>query len=557
MLTHLSINSLTLVDQLELEFDPGMSVITGETGAGKSILLGALGLALGDRADSTLIAPGADKAEINATFDLASHNRALTWLHERELEDGEECILRRVVSRDGRSRAFINGSTITLSELRTLSEMLLDVHSQHEHQSLLKRDTHRRLLDEFGGLTEVTAEVDGKFNLAEQIRLELEQRRHDAEEESARVQLLSYQAEELTNLSVTVGETTELEAAQKLLNSAEDVQSRLQQVLQLCEGDEANDAASMISRAISLLDGIEDESVRTVRDMLATAAIQIDEAVHDLHGATDRFAADPQKLQEVENRLSSIYDASRKHRVTPDELPALSESIQAELDNILNAGEQLNELQTRLDEAKSAYMTIAEKLSMSRKKTAELLQSEVTKALQALGMTGAEFTVSVTDSDSHAHGINDIEFQITTIPGKAPGSLSRIASGGELSRISLAIQVITATSANTPTLVFDEVDVGVGGATAEVVGGLLRKLGGTAQIICVTHLPQVAAQGHHHYVVTKSTTVESASTMVTKLNEEEKVDEIARMLGGIEKTEQSVAHAKDMVSRTAESTGNP
>lgn len=547
MLTHLSISSLTLVDQLELEFDPGMSVITGETGAGKSILLGALGLALGDRADSGLIAQGAKKAEVNATFDLTHHDRALEWLKERELDEGEECILRRVVSKDGRSRAFINGSSINLGELRTLSEMLLDVHSQHEHQSLLKRETHRRLLDEFGGLGDVVAEVKARFQTAQNIREALNRRRQDAEEESARVQLLSYQADELEKLAVTEGETAELETEQKLLNSADDVQTRLQQVLQLCQDDDDQSAASLVNRAISLLDGIEDESVQSVRDILNTARIQIDEAIHDLNTATDRFSADPARLNEVENRLSGIYEAARKHRVQPDELPALTEQIQLEIHNILNAEEQLEEMQEQLNEAEAEYANMAEKLSQARSKTADLLQSEVTAALQELGMSGAQFSASVIESEPHSHGINDIEFQIATIPGTEPDALSRIASGGELSRISLAIQVITATSSNTPTLIFDEVDVGVGGATAEVVGTLLRKLGARAQIVCVTHLPQVAAQGHHHYVVSKSTTSDSASTNVVRLNEEEKIDEIARMLGGVEKTEQSLAHAEKML----------
>lgn len=550
MLTHLSINSLTLVDQLELEFDAGMSVITGETGAGKSILLGALGLALGDRADYSLVSEGSSKAVVNATFELTNHQRALTWLRERDLDDGEECILRRVVSKDGRSRAFINGSAINLSELKTLSEMLLDIHGQHEHQSLLKKETHRQLLDEFGGLQDVVADVRTRHQQMQSIAQALEQRRQDAEEETARVQLLSYQAEELSALSATEGETQSLESELKILNSADDVQSRLQQVLTICQGDDDQNAAHQISRAISLLDGIEDEDVQSVKEMLATAAIQIDEATNDLYGATDRFSANPERLREVENRLGGLYEGARKHKVQPDELPALTLKIQAELDNILNAEAQLDELQTQLSAAKKEFLVIAEKLSQARKKTADLLQSEVTAALQDLGMNGSDFKASVIDLDEpNPHGTDDIEFRIATIPGKAPDALSRIASGGELSRISLAIQVIAATTSNTPTLVFDEVDVGIGGATAEVVGGLLRKLGATAQIVCVTHLPQVAAQGHHHYVVDKSTTDDSASTTVTRLNEEQKVDEIARMLGGVEKTEASLAHAESMLHK--------
>ena len=549
MLTHLSVNSLTLADQLELEFDQGMSVITGETGAGKSILLGALGLALGERADSSLIAPGGDKAEVNATFDLGNHERALNWLLERELDEGQECILRRVVSKDGRSRAFINGSSINLSELRVLGEMLLDVHSQHEHQSLLKRETHRRLLDGFGGLGDVVSQVGDSFKEAQRIRRALVQGREDAGEASERVQLLSYQAEELANLAVKPRETEALEAEQKILSSADDVQSRLEQILALCRGDDEQNAAGLIAKALSLLDGIDDESIKPVREMLMTAGIQIDEAIHDLNSSAERFTADPARLREVEDRLSRIYDAARRHRVQPDELPELAEQIQGELDNILNAGEQLATLESELNEAETSYQTIAEQLSQSRMKTALLLQTEVTAVLQDLGMNGADFLVSVeTGPDSSVHGINSVEFRIATIPGTEPGPLSGIASGGELSRISLAIQVITATSANTPTLVFDEVDVGVGGATAEVVGNLLRKLGGTAQVICVTHLPQVAAQGHHHYVVVKSTTSDGASMVVTPLGEEEKIDEIARMLGGVKKTKQSIAHAQEMLS---------
>ena len=549
MLTHLSIRALTLVDRLDLEFDQGMSVITGETGAGKSILLGALGLALGDRADSSLIAPDGDKAEVNATFDLGNHQHALNWLLERELDEGRECILRRVVSGDGRSRAFVNGSAINLSELRTLGEMLLDVHNQHEHQSLLKTGVHRRLLDEFGNLGGLVSKVGDSFRAAQEIRQTLKQRREDAEEASARVQLLSYQAEELANLAVAPGETETLEAEQKLLSSADDIQARLQQVLALCQGDDEQNAASQVARAVSLLNGIDDESIQPVRELLTTAGIQIDEAIHDLNSSAERFTADPARLQQVETRLSQIYDAARKHRVQPDELPSLAEQIQGELDGILNAEEQLAALQARLDEAEASYQTIAGELAQSRTKTAQLLQTRVTAALQELGMHGADFLVSVEqDSEPSVHGINRVEFRIATLPGAEPGALSRIASGGELSRISLAIQVITATSANTPTLVFDEVDVGVGGATAEVVGNLLRKLGARAQVICVTHLPQVAAQGHHHYMVIKSTTSDSASMVVTRLDEEAKVDEIARMLGGIEKTEQSVAHAQKMLS---------
>jgi DNA repair protein RecN (Recombination protein N) len=548
MLNHLSIQSLPLVDHLDLEFHPGMSVITGETGAGKSILLGALGLALGDRADSSFIAAGAAKAEISASFDLANNKDALAWLHNKDLGDGDQCILRRVISKDGRSRAFINGSSITLGELKNLSEMLLDIHSQHEHQSLLKKETHRRLLDEFGGLGDVVAQVGDLFDELDLLSKALNQLKADTQEQSARMQLLSYQAEELTTLAIQPGETEALEDEQKRLSSADIVRGKLDEVALLCNQENEASASSFASRALKLLEGITDEAITPIRELLSTAVIQIDEAMSDLGMTIDKFDSDPSRLQEVEQRLGSIYDTARKHRVQPGELVQLTMHIQAELDDMVHADTKISELDEQVRKVEANYKKQAMKLNQSRCKTAELLETDVIAQLAGLGMEGAVFVASIAETQTPGRsGMDNIEFLISTIPGKEPDSLARIASGGELSRISLAIQVITAKTSNTPTLVFDEVDVGVSGATAEVVGALLRQLGRDAQIICVTHLPQVAAQGHHHYVVTKSTTTKSARANVTRLSEEEKIDEIARMLGGIEKTDQSVAHAQAMI----------
>ncbi len=549
VLTHLSIKSLTLVDQLELEFNKGMSVITGETGAGKSILLGALGLALGDRADSSLIATGAAKTEINAIFDLRGHTEALAWLAERELIDGDQCILRRIVSRDGRSRAFVNGSSTTLQELKTLSEMLLDIHSQHEHQSLLKKDTHERMLDEFGGLTAQVAVVKTLFKSLSEARDKLSRTQADAEEQSARVQLLSYQAEELATLAIQPGETAQLESEQKRLSSADEIQEKLTEALALCSRDTDTSASTQLSRTLKLISDIEDSAIKPIVEMLSSALIQLDEATSDLLSVSEKLESNPVRQELVEDRLSDIYEIARKHKIQPDELTALTNRIQGELDQITNAATIIKELEQQVATAENEYRVLAEKLTKSRLEKVKRLQSEVTKGLQGLGMDGAKFNVSLGVSPNWSStGMDDVEFRISTIPGSEPGSLAKIASGGELSRISLAIQVITARTSRTPTLIFDEVDVGVGGATAEVVGSLLRKLGGHAQIICVTHLPQVAAQGHQHYVVAKSTTKKSATTSVVQLTEAEKVDEIARMLGGVEKTELSLAHAEAMLS---------
>lgn len=526
-----------------------MSVITGETGAGKSILLGALGLALGDRADSSLIALGAAKTEVNAIFDLKGHAQALAWLTERELIDGDQCILRRVVSRDGRSRAFVNGSSTTLQELKTLSEMLLDIHSQHEHQSLLKKETHERMLDEFGGLTPMVSEVRTLFKTLSTARDKLLKTRRDAEEQSARVQLLSYQAEELATLAIQPNETTRLEHELKQLSSSGEIQEKLAEALALCNRENDSGASTQLTRTLRLISDIEDHAIRPIVEMLGSALIQLDEATSDLLSVSEKFESNPTKQREVEARLSEIYEIARKHKIQPGELATLTNRIQSELDQILNAETTIKELEQQVAIAEAEYLSLAEKLTQSRLIKANRLQPEVTKGLQGLGMNGAKFEVSLQGSGNWSQtGMDDIEFRISTIPGAQPGSLAKIASGGELSRISLAIQVITARTSRTPTLIFDEIDVGVGGATAEVVGSLLRKLGEHAQIICVTHLPQVAAQGHQHYVVAKSTTKKGASTTVVQLSEEEKIDEIARMLGGVEKTELSLAHAEAMLS---------
>ncbi len=547
MLTHLSIRSLTLVDQLELEFSGGMSAITGETGAGKSILLGALGLALGDRADASMIAPDANRTEINASFEIDDNEDARAWLKERELLEDSECILRRVVSKDGRSRAFINGTTTTLAELRKLAQMLLDIHSQHEHQSLLRKETHRRLLDEYAGLTSDVEEVTALFDDISELKSTLDSLQSNADEQSAKVQLLSYQVEELNELAITAGETVELADEQKHLANADESHRLLTEALALCHADSDGAASSQLSRALLILEKLADERITGIKDLIASASIQLDEAMRDLDGTLDQFAADPERLQQVENRLSAIYEAARKHKVQPDELEALCTTLQSELDDIVNADEKIETLKTEIAAIETTYLEKATKLGKARRKAAKKLQDEVSEQLQNLGMNGANFSVCLNNSTPSRFGTDDIEFRVSTLPGSDPGALSKIASGGELSRISLAIQVITARTSRTSTLVFDEVDVGVGGATAEVVGALLRRLGQDAQVICVTHLPQVAAQSHHHYVVEKTTDEQSASTTVNRLSAEQKVDEIARMLGGVRRTDESIAHAESMI----------
>ncbi|MEX0943189.1 MAG: DNA repair protein RecN [Pseudomonadales bacterium] len=550
MLTHLLVKDVALVDHLELTLEAGMSVITGETGAGKSIMLDALGLALGDRAESGLIAKGADKAEIHASFDISGNESARRWLQSRELDHADgECILRRIVTKDGRSRGFINGAPVTVGDLKSLGDMLIDIHSQHEHQSLLKKDTHRRLLDEFGKQTALALKVEELSERYHSNRRALEALIATNDEQSSRLQLLSYQAEELAILNTTTEEAGILESEQKLLANAESILGACSEATTLLFEGENDNALALISRALQLVSSIDHDRIGPIVEMLDSSRIQLQEAVSDLTRFGDDVELDPKRLEEVETRLTEIYDLARKHRISPTEIPALQERISSELQQLGNADAEIERLQSETEGVRAEYTAAADTLSRGRAKASRQLKESVRTQLTDLGMQGAVFDIALTGREipgPNPRGHEDVEFLISTNPGAAPRPLNRIASGGELSRISLAIDVVTADTSNVPTLVFDEVDAGIGGATAEVVGSLLRELGTKAQIICVTHLAQVAAQGHQHFLVTKSSDKNSAQTRISLLRAKDRVTEIARMLGGLEVTEQSLAHAKEM-----------
>jgi len=550
MLTHLTISNFALVQHLDLHFERAMSVVTGETGAGKSIMLDALALTLGDRADINLIASGKDKAEIHSTFDLAGIESALSWLNERELVDDDDIvIMRRVITRDGRSRGFINGVPSRLSDMKLLGNLLIDIHSQHEHQSLLKKDTHRRLLDEYGNLKTDADKLKILFSKYKDCQSHLKLLTGNNKEQSARLQLLTYQAAELAELDLQDGETGLLEVEQKQLASAETTVQQCQEALLLCQSDQEADVLASLAKAIGLVTSIDDERLQPIIDLMSSGLIQIEEASNDLEHYLQACEINPNRLLEVEKRLDSIYGIARKHRIDPAQIPELAISVSLELASIGGIEGDMDRLTIELESLRSDYLKLASKLGKSRRKAASILEKEVSKTLEELGMSGAKFQISLTSlaaGEPSANGLEDIEFQISTNPGQEPGALSKIASGGELSRISLAIQVVTANTSSVPTLVFDEVDVGIGGATAEVVGRLLRELGKKTQIICVTHLAQVAAQGHHHLQVNKREDESGPNTFIVNLSEEEKVAEIARMLGGIELTDQSLAHAQEM-----------
>ncbi len=552
MLTHLTINNFTLVDHLELELKPGMTVITGETGAGKSILLDALGQTLGDRADSDRVRAGAARADISASFDIRQIAGAREWLASHDLlqdETPHECLLRRVVGSDGKSKAYINGQPATLQQLRTLGEMLIDIHSQHEHQSLLVKDTHRRLVDEFAGQAELARQVRQAFR-EWQSRLEhYIHLRDNAAEVSARFQLLSYQANELDQLNLQPGELARLEAEQRSLANAEDILRGSQQLAAFC-GDEEQGLGINLHRALHVLRNLPEKSaaLRSAEELLASAQIQVEEAQREIEHHIDQFTLDPERLVQVEERLSAIYDLARKHRIRPEELPDFVARLNAELEQLEGGDARLDQLAQQVEQAERSYRQLAEQLSAKRGKAGTGLARQVNERLKSLAMENAKLSVSLIPLDKPgAQGLDDVEFLISTNPGQAPRPLAKVASGGELSRISLAIQVVTAQTSATPTLVFDEVDVGIGGATGEVVGRLLRQLGDKGQVICVTHLAQVASQGHQHLQVSKTANKKSTESTLVELSGDAKVEEIARMLGGIKVTEQSLAHAREML----------
>lgn len=560
MLQQLSIQNYATVDTLEIEFKAGMSVITGETGAGKSIMLGALGLTLGDRADKGIVRSGAHKTDISAEFDIAKIPAAKKWLAENDLEmdpDADSCLLRRVINSDGRSKGYINGSPVTMASLKSLGEMLLDIHSQHEHQSLLHRGTHQRLLDDYCVAPKPLAEMQALVKQWQKNAQMIEQLSSRSQEDSAQTQLLSYQLNELEELEIGDDEAAQLEAEFKTLNHADDTIASVQTALALCggggDGDDERDAKAALHQALTALRELPEKNPRigNIVELLESAAIQLDEAVSDLRGFADDFEADPERLEQVNERLGVLHAIARKHKVKPGDLTAVINELREQLDRIENSDAELEKLHKADKQLRDEYLKLAGEIGKQRKKGAGKLAKQVNAQLKQLGMPHASLEVQLQPNEKDrpsSNGLEIVEFLVSTNPGQAAKPLIKIASGGELSRISLAIQVITAQTSHVPSLVFDEVDVGIGGGVAKVVGQLLRQLAERTQILCVTHQAPVAGQGHHHYFVSKYTEAGSTLTQIAELAETEKVREVARMLGGEELSDESLAHAEKMVA---------
>ncbi len=555
MLRFLNIQDFVIIDRMEMEFVPGFTVLTGETGAGKSILIDALSLALGERGDAGEVRNGCKRAEISAEFDVSESPELVDWLHENDLEghgdDNSVCLMRRVIELGGRSRSFINGRPVTLQQLRTAGEKLVDIHGQHEHQSLLRSEAQRDLLDAFSGSRELAQAVSTGYRCWQS----LQQRRMAWEQNAATFvqerEQLELQNRELTTLNFSPDKWLTLKSDHSRLSHSASLLEAAQACLAIMsEGESAS--LTQINSVTSRLKGLlqYDANLKGVLDMLESAQIQLQEAVYELGHYQQRLDLDPQSLQEMEERLSEVHAAARKYHVVPDELPNLLKTVTERLEEFSQGG-NCEAIAKEEAIARDVYLKLAKKLSVVRDGAARKLTQQVTSAMQTLAMEGGKFAVTqIPLEQGSAHGMEQIEFQVSPHQGLPLRPLAKVASGGELSRISLAIQVITSKVGVVPTLIFDEVDAGIGGRIAEIVGGLLKKLGAERQVMCVTHLAQVASAGDQQWQVAKSgdpTNGGNILSRITVLKNQERVEEIARMLGGVKITETTRKHAAEML----------
>ena len=553
MLMNLQVRDFAIVDQIDIEFESGMTVLTGETGAGKSILVDSLGLVLGERGSAQLVRNGARRAEFAAEFDVSALPAVTAWLEEQALDLDGECLLRRVINAEGRSRAFINGNSVPISQLKAIGELLLDIHGQHFHQSLGKPAIQRDLLDHFGGLLDQRADVATRYIEWRSLAERLEELTSAEADRASRLDLLSFQLQELDSLGLAAGEVDALSTErQKLQNSgklAEGVATALDEIFDSDTGN-ANSLVADALRAIEALAEI-DEALGPAVEMLNGASIQLTEAADSLRRYSETLDMDPARRDWVEERLDAIQTISRKHRVSREELPDLADRLRTEHDDLSHAEERGKELEEQANAARDTFLKQARKLSRARAKAAVTFQDAVTQAMHGLGMPGGEFRVSLealSEDAGRPWGLDRIEFLISANPGQPAQSLAKIASGGELSRMSLAIQVIASDGSAIPTMVFDEVDSGVGGGVAEMVGRRLQELGAHRQVLCVTHLPQVASLADQHFRISKVSDGKSTRTRVHPLGKDERTEELARMLGGVEITRKTLEHAAEMLA---------
>ena len=555
MLQTISLRDFVIVDQLELDFASGFTVLTGETGAGKSILLDALGLVLGERADSSQIREGSNRAEISATFRVEPELIASfgQWLDEQGFpseDEGQTLLLKRTVESNGRSRAFINGSVATLTQLREAGDQLVDIHGQHAHQLLLKSGAQRELLDRHAGLLPLASDVAQAYKTLSDSRRRLAQAENAGQDIERERERLEWQLEELTELSPQEGEWTLIQSEHARLANGAKLIGGCQEAIQiLSEADNSLESSlSRVSGNISAL-AEHDVALKDVSESLESAHIQLDEAIHGLNRYLQKIDLDPARLEQVEERMQALHGAAKKYRADVDTLPQLLLETADRLD-ALTASQNIEALREKVKQEEAAYLKLAKQLSEKRRKAAIDLGNQVTNAMQDLSMAGGRLEIALSPlQEGGSHGLEQVEFLVAGHAGSTPRSLAKVASGGELARISLAISVITSKASFTPTLIFDEVDAGIGGAVAETVGRLLHQLGQSHQILCVTHLPQVAAQGNHHLKVSKSQAGDKTVSQVQALGRSERVEEIARMLGGATITDTTRRHARELLEQ--------
>ena len=554
MLTQLTINNFAIVRQLEIELAKGMSVITGETGAGKSIAIDALGLCLGQRIETSMVREGQERAEICATFFIEPTNPAYQWLQEQELQDPDnpsDCILRRVINADGRSKAFINSTPVSASQLKEIGQYLIHINGQHASQLLLKNDYQLQLVDTFAHHNDLLAQMREDYRAWKNLQTQVKNFQQKVAENEAKKQLLQYQVEELDEFALRPNEYLELEEDQRRLSNSEQLTQLSQSALQLLSENETVSIDSMLYRATQYIDELSELDPRyvSVQTMLNDALIQVQEATSEVQHLSSHIEQDPMLLQEIEQRLGQALQLARKHNVKPEELVEWHQKLKAELTALLDFSESEERL---IQEEKAAFEKMqhtAKQLHESRSQAAEKLAQQVTHSIKGLAMENAEFFIEVSADLTKvaANGADNIVFTLRSNLGQQAQPLAKVASGGELSRISLAIQVLTSDQSAIPTLIFDEVDVGISGKTASVVGKLLRQLGDKCQVLCVTHLPQVACHGHHQFNVEKFTVDDKTETKMTALSQEERVPAIARLLGGSEITDLALANAQEML----------
>ncbi|MDZ7643778.1 MAG: DNA repair protein RecN [Woeseiaceae bacterium] len=557
MLTSLQVRNFAIIDRVEVEFDAAMTVLTGETGAGKSILVDALSLVLGERGGTGLVRDGAGRAEFTAEFDVREHAGARAWLAEQALDADDDCVLRRVVNADGRSHAFINGTKVTLQNLKALGETLVDIHGQHFHQSLGRRDVQRDLLDHFGELGDQRKALAEAYASWRSRAAELHELATANEDRASRVDLLEFQLGELDALDLADGELDALQQERRRLRMSGKIADSLAMALQLVYDAEPDNAQNLLARAEQTLEPVAefDAQLAEALSLLREAGIQVTEAAEQLQRASEGLDADPARHQVVEERLDAIQALARKHRVEPDGIPDLRQRLADQLESLQNAEQHGERLARESAAAEQNYRQLAGALSKARADVAGRLAGKVSGAMADLGMPGGVFEIELrprAHDDARSWGMEDVEYRISANPGQPPRPLAKIASGGELSRMSLAIQVIASGGSAIPTMIFDEVDSGVGGGVAEMVGRRLRELAARRQVLCVTHLPQVACQADHHIRINKITDGKTTRTAVAGLKREERIEELARMLGGVEITERTREHAAEMLARVGE-----